>query len=68
MFLISIREISVVVMLYSAKCKVLSILMLEYYQGRSPEEGMAMGLIIVFIALIVAAVMRFIFGMRLATR
>jgi len=67
-FLISIREISVVVMLYSAKCKVLSILMLEYYQGRSPEEGMAMGLIIVFIALIVAAVMRFIFGMRLATR
>lgn len=64
-FMTSIRDISVVVMLYSAKWRILSVLMLEYYVGRYPEEGMALGLVIVAITFVVAAMARFLFGMKM---
>lgn len=64
-FMTSIRDISIVMMLYTAKWRVLSVVMLEYYLGRSPEEGMAMGLVIVAITIITAVTTRVVFGMKL---
>lgn len=53
-FLGAIRDIAIVVLLYSPNSRVLSILMLEHYIGMSPEKGMVVGLIITCICIIVA--------------
>ncbi len=63
-FLGAIRDISLIVLLYSPKWRVLSILMLEHYIGMSPEKGMVVGLIITAICIIVAVVARAL-GVRL---
>jgi len=57
-FLGAIRDISIVVLLYSPNSRVLSILMLEHYIGMSPEKGMVVGLIITVICIIVAITAR----------
>ncbi|MBI4334984.1 MAG: iron ABC transporter permease [Chloroflexi bacterium] len=66
-FLGAIRDISLVVLLYSPKWRVLSILMLEHYIGMSPEKGMVVGLIITAICIVVAAIAR-ASGMKLEAR
>ncbi len=66
-FLAAIRDISLVVLLYSPKWRVLSILMLEHYIGMSPEKGMVVGLIITAICIGVAIIARAA-GMRLGAR
>ncbi|MDZ4245841.1 MAG: iron ABC transporter permease, partial [Dehalococcoidia bacterium] len=63
-FLGAIRDISLIVLLYSPKWRVLSILMLEHYIGMSPEKGMVVGLIITVICIGVAVIARAL-GMRL---
>ncbi|MDP2719677.1 MAG: ABC transporter permease subunit, partial [Dehalococcoidia bacterium] len=65
-FLGAIRDISLIVLLYSPKWRVLSILMLEHYIGMSPEKGMVVGLIITVICIGVAVIARAL-GMRLRT-
>ncbi len=67
LFLSSIRDISLVVLLYSPKWRVLSILMLEHYIGMSPEKGMVVGLVITAICITVAITARSL-GMKLGTR
>ncbi|UCG66185.1 MAG: iron ABC transporter permease [Deltaproteobacteria bacterium] len=57
-FLGSIRDIAIVVLLYTPKSKVLSILMLEHYIGMSPEKGMVVGLIITAMCILVAIIAR----------
>jgi ABC-type Fe3+ transport system permease subunit len=57
-FLGAIRDIAIVVLLYTPKSKVLSILMLEHYIGMSPEKGMVVGLTITTICILVAIVAR----------
>ena len=57
-FLASLRSIQTVVLLYSGKSRVLSILMLEHYIGLSPEKGMVIGVMITFIVVVVALVAR----------
>jgi len=57
-FLGAIRDISIVVLLYSPNSRVLSILMLEHYIGMSPEKGMVVGLIITVISIIIAITAR----------
>jgi iron(III) transport system permease protein len=64
-FLTALRELSLVVLLYSPKWRVLSILMLEHYIGMSPEKGMVVGLIITLISLGVAILAKRL-GMKLA--
>ena len=64
-FLTAIREISLVVLLYSPKWRVLSILMLEHWIGQSSEKGMVVGLVITLLSLIVAIGARCL-GMKLA--
>ncbi|MFC1930502.1 ABC transporter permease [Chloroflexota bacterium] len=63
-FLGSIRDISIVVLLYSPRWRLLSILMLEHYIGMAPEKGMAVGLVITVICVGVAVIARAL-GMRL---
>lgn len=57
-FLAAIRDIAIIVLLYSPKSRVLSILMLEQYIGMSPEKGMVVGLIITTICIGVAIIAR----------
>jgi len=57
-FLGSIRDIAIVVLLYTPKSKVLSILMLEHYIGMSPEKGMVVGLVITAMCILVAILAR----------
>lgn len=64
-FLRSMTTIQTVVLLYSAKSRVLSILMLEHYIGLSPEKGMVIGVLISLFAFAVAAVAR---GFRIRLR
>jgi iron(III) transport system permease protein len=64
-FLTALRDISLVVLLYSPKWRVLSILMLEHYIGQSVEKGMVVGLIITALSLAAALLARGL-GMRLA--
>lgn len=64
-FLIAMRDISLVVMLYSVEWRVLSILMLEHLIGYTPEKGMVIGVLISVISVAAALVGRR-FGMRLA--
>lgn len=64
-FLTALRDISLVVLLYSPKWRVLSILMLEHYIGQSVEKGMVVGLIITVLSLLVALMAKGL-GMRLA--
>jgi iron(III) transport system permease protein len=64
-FLTALRDISLVVLLYSPKWRVLSILMLEHYIGQSVEKGMVVGLIITVLSLLVALLAKGL-GMRLA--
>ncbi|HEX9880264.1 MAG TPA: iron ABC transporter permease [Candidatus Binatia bacterium] len=64
-FLSALREISLVVLLYSPKWRVLSILMLEHWIGQSSEKGMVVGLIITLLSLIVAVAAKCM-GMKLA--
>ncbi len=66
-FLGAIRDISLVVLLYSPKWRVLSILMLEHYIGMSPEKGMVVGLVIAVICVGVAIIAR-ASGMKLGAR
>ena len=66
-FLAAIRDIAIVVLLYSPKSRVLSILMLEQYIGMSPEKGMVVGLIITIICIAVAVIAR-ILGMGIRSR
>ncbi len=66
-FLGAIRDISLVVLLYSPKWRVLSILMLEHYIGMSPEKGMVVGLVITAICVGVAIIARAT-GMKLGAR
>lgn len=66
-FLAAIRDIQLVVLLYSHKSRVISVLMLEYYIGLSPEKGMVVGLVIVAMVIVVAVTAR-MFGMRMGTR
>ncbi|MDP2646555.1 MAG: iron ABC transporter permease [Desulfobacterales bacterium] len=63
-FLAAMRDISIVVLLYSPKSRVLSILMLEHYIGMAPEKGMVVGLIITVICIGTAITAR-AFGMGL---
>lgn len=64
-FLSAMTSIQTVVLLYSAKSRVLSILMLEHYIGLSPEKGMVIGVMISIFAFAVAAVAR---GFRIRLR
>jgi iron(III) transport system permease protein len=64
-FLTALRDISLVVLLYSSKWRVLSVLMLEHYIGQSAEKGMVVGLIITVLC-IVAALLAKGLGMKLA--
>lgn len=64
-FLTAIREISLVVLLYSPKWRVLSVLMLEHWIGMSTEKGMVVGLVITALSLLVAIVAKCL-GMKLA--
>lgn len=57
-FLHAMTNIQTVVLLYSAKSRVLSILMLEHYIGLSPEKGMVIGVMISAFAFVVAAFAR----------
>ena len=57
-FLGAMRDIAIVVLLYSPNSRVLSILMLEHYIGMSPEKGMVVGLIITVICITVAIIAR----------
>lgn len=66
-FLGAIRDISLIVLLYSPKWRVLSILMLEHYIGMSPEKGMVVGLVITAICMCVAVLARSL-GMKLGTK
>ncbi len=59
-FLGAIRDIAIIVLLYSPNSRVLSILMLEHYIGMSPEKGMVVGLIITSICILVAITARII--------
>ena len=63
-FLGAIRDIAIVVLLYTPKSRVLSILMLEHYIGMSPEKGMVVGVIITLICIVVAITARAV-GIRL---
>lgn len=64
-FLTALRDISLVVLLYSSKWRVLSVLMLEHYIGQSAEKGMVVGLVITVLC-IVAALLAKGLGMKLA--
>jgi iron(III) transport system permease protein len=64
-FLTALRDISLVVLLYSPEWRVLSILMLEHYIGQSTEKGMVVGLIITALSLLMALLAKAL-GMRLA--
>lgn len=64
-FLTALRDVSLVVLLYTPEWRVLSILMLEHYIGQSPEKGMVVGLIITALSLFMALVAKAL-GMRLA--
>lgn len=64
-FLHAMVNIQTVVLLYSAKSRVLSILMLEHYIGLSPEKGMVIGVLISLFAFAVAAAAR---GFRIRLR
>lgn len=66
-FLSSMRSIQTVVLLYSGKSRVLSILMLEHYIGLSPEKGMVIGVMITFIVVVVALIARS-FGLKVGLR
>lgn len=57
-FLSSITNIQTVVLLYSAKSRVMSILMLEHYIGLSPEKGMVIGVLLSMFAFAIAAAAR----------
>jgi len=63
-FLAAMRDIAIVVLLYSPKSIVLSVLMLEHYIGQEPEQGMVVGLIMSVICIGVAIIAR-AFGMGL---
>jgi len=63
--LTAVRVVSLVVLLYSQECRVLSILMLEHYIGQSTEKGMVVGLIITALSLLMALLAKAL-GMRLA--
>jgi len=64
-FLTALRDVSLVVLLYSPEWRVLSILMLEHYIGQSTEKGMVVGLIITALSLLMALLAKAL-GMRLA--
>ena len=57
-FLGAIRDIAIIVLLYSPNSRVLSILMLEHYIGMSPEKGMVVGLVITVICIVIATTAR----------
>lgn len=57
-FLAAMRDIAIVVLLYSPKSIVLSVLMLEQYIGQEPEQGMVVGLIMSIISIGVAIIAR----------
>ena len=63
--LTAMRDISLIVLLYSPKWRVLSILMLEHYIGQATEKGMVVGLIITALSLLIALLAK-VLGMRLA--
>lgn len=64
-FLHAMVNVQTVVLLYSAKSRVLSVLMLEYYIGHSPEKGMIIGVMISLFAFAIAALAR---GFRIRLR
>lgn len=61
-FLTAIRDVVTIVLLYSAKTKVLSTLVLEYWVGGRPEKGMVVALIQVALVLMMAVALRLIGG------
>lgn len=63
MFLMAVKELITVLLLYSPKSKVLSVLSLEFYMAGQPEKAMAISLILTVLVVIVALLARR-FGMR----
>lgn len=61
-FLSSVRDLATVILLYSAKYKVLSVMTLEYWNSAGPERGLVLGLVMTIIALIGAIGMRALGG------
>ena len=66
-FLTAMKEISTIILLYSADTRVLSVLMLEHYIGHSPEKAMVVGTIITALVMVTAVAARRI-GLRIGTR
>lgn len=63
MFLMAVRELITIVLLYSPNSKVLSILGLEFYMAGQPEIAMAVSLVLTAVIVIVALLARR-FGLR----
>ena len=59
-FVIAVRDLVTVIMLYGAKSRLLSVLTFEYWWGNQPERGMVIGLLLAFITLGLALLARWV--------
>ncbi|MDO8634649.1 MAG: iron ABC transporter permease, partial [Dehalococcoidia bacterium] len=59
-FVIAVRDLVTVIMLYGAKSRLLSVLTFEYWWGNQPERGMVIGLLLAFITLGLAMLARWV--------
>lgn len=59
-FVIAVRDLVTVIMLYGAKSRLLSILTFEYWWGNQPERGMVIGLLLALITLGLALLARWV--------
>ena len=59
-FVIAVRDLVTVIMLYGAKSRVLAVLTFEYWWGNQPERGMVIGLLLAFITLGLALLARWV--------
>ncbi|MBI4288047.1 MAG: iron ABC transporter permease [Chloroflexi bacterium] len=59
-FVIAVRDLVTVIMLYGAKSRLLAILTFEYWWGNQPERGMVIGLLLAIITLGLALLARWV--------
>ena len=59
-FVIAVRDLVTVILLYGAKSRVLAVLTFEYWWGNQPERGMVIGLLLAILTLGLALLARWV--------